>query len=70
MVFNEFLVISNTFHSPFIFGCENSYKKPLFCEHRFLRIPRYIEQKYFFLIFINDIPEGIQSNIQIFADDT
>ena len=24
----------------------------------------------FFLIFINDVPEGIQSNIKIFADDT
>ena len=24
----------------------------------------------FFLIFVNDIPEGIQSNIKMFADDT
>ena len=26
--------------------------------------------RLFFLIFTNDIPDGIQSNINIFADDT
>ena len=30
----------------------------------------YILGPLFFLIFINDIPEGIHSNIKIFADDT
>ena len=29
MVFNEFLVISNKFHSPFVAGCENFHKNPL-----------------------------------------
>ena len=30
----------------------------------------YILDPLFFLIFINDIPDGIQSNIIFFADDT
>ena len=47
MTSNKFLFTSNNFHSSIILGHKNSYNIPWYSEYRFLRIPRYINQKNF-----------------------
>ena len=42
---NKFFATSKTFHSPVATGQDNSYNLPWYIEYRFLRIPRYIDQK-------------------------
>ena len=45
MTSNKFSATSKNFHSPIILGHVNSYNIPSYIEHRFLWIPRYIDQK-------------------------
>ena len=42
---NEFFATSKTFHSPITLGHDISYDIPWYFEYRFVRIPRYIDQK-------------------------
>ena len=45
MTSNKFSATSKNFHSPIILGHDNSYNIPWYIKYRFLRIPRYIDQK-------------------------
>ena len=45
MTSNKFFATWKNFLSPIILGHDNSYKMPWYIEYRFLRIPRYIDQK-------------------------